>query len=189
MPLRCGIGDDAILPDDGGLCQPRRLHLTLAHDVGHGVACGEEVVGDDLAMAAAPRRLGAHDGTAARLAERLKLPKAGPECRRRRVIGVVAEILVFPKAIGRRALVLAPAPQTSEFGDSLVRDPDGSQWLLQRIRIELRIVPRFRDGAHVDDLVHACFLQKLDELAQGPVRMADREKLGQGVSQDGDLPV
>jgi hypothetical protein len=87
-------------------------------------------------------------------------------------------------------LFLAPAPQTSEVGDSLVRNPNGSYWLLQRLGIEVRIVPRFRDGAHVDDEVHACFLQKPDELAQGPVRMADCVKLGQGGSQSAaDLPV
>ncbi len=119
IPLRRGVGDDAVPPDDGSLRELRRFLLALTHDVGHRIACGEKIVGDDPAMAAPPEGLCAHDGASFCLADAAQFIEAGLEGRRGGVIGVVAEILVLPEAIGRRALILAPAPQPSEVGDPL----------------------------------------------------------------------
>lgn len=76
----------------------------------------EKVVGDDLAMAAPPFRLGAHDGAGMRLAKTAKLIEAGLEGRRGCVIGVVAERLVLPVTVRRWALVFAPAPESPSSG-------------------------------------------------------------------------
>src|SRR5207344_86050 len=104
MPLRCRIGDDAIASNDGGLRELSRLRLALSHDVDHRFARSEKVISDDPAMAAPPHRLGAHDGASLRLAEAAEFQEAGVKSRRRRVVGVIAEILVLPKAVRRRAL-------------------------------------------------------------------------------------
>ena len=104
--------------------QPRRLDLAVPHDVANIGALGEQIVGDNPAMAAPPHRLGAHDradtvfGVAAQFGEPLA-KRLG-----HRVVGVIAERIAPPQRVRRwrRVLQLMAQPaQRADVVDSLAQ--------------------------------------------------------------------
>lgn len=93
--------------DDSERRERRRGGRALGQDVGDGDAAGEQMIGDDPAMAAPPHRLGAHDRD--RPGQPEQPGQAGAELGGERVVGVVAEARVVPGVVGqpRRAPWLA----------------------------------------------------------------------------------
>ena len=59
----------------------------------HGYACGQEIVGDDPAMAPPPQHLGAHDSAAPHVPQLTKFGQALPEAGRPGVVREIAERL------------------------------------------------------------------------------------------------
>ena len=112
----------------------------------------------------------AHD-RAPLFAAHLQKPLHGlVELLRLHVIRVTAKARVAPAEIrGIRAWV----PQAAQFLQVRVLDVLVSQGVGQRVAIELRIMPRTRNRADIDQPLHAVPPQQFDELLDRARRMAD----------------
>ncbi len=155
------ISDDAAGANHGRFRHAGRLQMPLAHDVDHRIAYSQEVIGNDAPVASPPDSLRAKNRANLSLSQRTQLVQAAPEFLRRGIIRLIAEILVVPKAV-RRALL--PVTQAAERRHVPVADPGAFERVRDRFGVELRIVPRLRDGAHVGGELHAHLFEKADEL-------------------------
>src|SRR5581483_1767989 len=114
------------------------------------VAARGEELGDQPPVASDPERLGAHQarrGLGERFLEPL-LPRLGPHSRR-----------VAPErrhADAAEAILTRLSTQASAELDGVpVGDPGRVERRLERVAAELRVPPRPREAAHVDERLHA----------------------------------
>src|SRR5690606_12985784 len=71
-----------------------------AHDVPDILAPGQQVVGDDAAVAAPPNRFGAHDGAAPLVSDGYQLVQPLAKLIAHCIVGVVVKAVVLPETIG-----------------------------------------------------------------------------------------
>lgn len=141
-----------------------------------GFARGKQIVGDDPAVAAPPKGLGAHECASFLAAQLPQLCKAAPERFGHRVIRIVVKALVRPERIYVRRNVSALSPQTPKRGCAVISNLMVPQSLRERFGIELRVPPRSRNCPNVDQKLNARFTQQLDEFCDWPGRMAYGEE-------------
>src|SRR5690554_1351786 len=80
-------------------CHFSNRRLGLAHDMQYLDAVGQEIIGDDAAVAAPPNRFGAEHGAAVVFRQLLQSFQAVTEVLRQRIIGIGAKRLVSPEAV------------------------------------------------------------------------------------------
>ena len=125
------------------------------------------------AMAAPRNRLGAHqDGRRCSLRELDGAVERCGECLRLHVVGVAAEACVAPAEIDRITVWMA---QAAEIFHVDVADSDALQGLGKRVRVELRIAARFRDGADIEELPDGVRAQQIEEFVDRACGVADGE--------------
>jgi hypothetical protein len=73
-----------------------RLDVPGTEDVQHGLTGGEQVIGDEAALAAPPHRLRAHDGAASRAPAVAQSFETAAEGLGHGVVGVIVEAVVLP---------------------------------------------------------------------------------------------
>ena len=98
-------------------------------DVAHVDPSGRQGIGNQLAVALPPLRLGAHHCRASIPAEREQRVEVPRKCRRLHVVGVPAKALVLPAAVRRVATRLAETAKTRQVdvGDAMVRQERGER--------------------------------------------------------------
>ena len=95
---------------------------------------------------------------------------ASSELGRLHVVRVAPKARVAPAQIDGIWLSSAKPAKLFQMKISNAR---GAQRFCQRVAIELRVVPRFRDRAYVDQLLDAIRAQQLNEFVDRPRRMPD----------------
>jgi hypothetical protein len=88
------------------------------------------------------------------------------------VIGETAKGRIPPGQIRR---VGPRVPQAPEARQMVVRDSCSVQGARQRVPVELRVDPRPRNGADVEEPCHTVVPQEIDESLQGPGGVAHGE--------------
>src|SRR5271169_6421965 len=117
----------------------RLLDVALAKNMEDILACGDEIIGDDAAMAAPPQALRAHDTCARGFTQFAQGSKARPEFLAHGVVGVIVEARVLPEGVGLGQNVALRSAQPAERGKMLVSDPAGGERSGQGVAVELRI--------------------------------------------------
>ena len=127
-------------------------------------------VGDQRAVAAPGHGLGAHDGHRVAGGQLQQDLDPGAEGIARHVVGVATEAQVPPAGVDRIRPRLAESTQLGK-----VRVLDAVGWELRRQRGPREVCKPPRPGRrpHVDKPVHPVCPQQLDQLREGPGRMAD----------------
>jgi hypothetical protein len=138
------------------------------------VAVGEQVVGDDPSVAAPPHRLGAHHGGGPLGAPAVQVVEGVAELLGQRVVGVVVEAAVLPPAVDLVGHALARSSSGEALRPHQV-DADRGERRAERVLVELRVPPRARQPADVDDQLDAGPREQVQELVDRPVGVADRE--------------
>ena len=93
------------------------------------------------------------------------------EVRGLHVVGIAAKRQVAPAGIGESAVVRRKPPRPG----GAIADVHGGERSGQRLGVELRVVPRARHRAHVDQLRNEVGAKQLHERLDRPRRMADRQ--------------
>lgn len=137
---------------------------------------GDEIIGNDPAMASPPDGLCAHDARTGGVTEFAQISEARTERLAHRVIGVIVEACVVPEGVdlGRHARLLSA--KSPERGHMLVRDAMRRERGGENVAVELRIGPRTRNGPHVDDELDFGGLEQRDKLFRWASRMSDGEE-------------
>jgi len=135
----------------------------------------QQVVGDDAAVAAPPHSFRTHNGAAIVTGERSQFVQSRSERVRCRVIGVVSKSRDSPERIGRWRRSLYSVAQTAQGGQMTVRDPSVNENFRESIGVELRIRPRARDRAHIDEQIHGHLPEQSYKFGDCAGRMAYRE--------------
>lgn len=112
-------------------------------------------------MATPRNRLCTHQCDTLALCERYAPVETLPKRRRLHVIGVTAEAGISPRHIDG---VWSGAPQAAQSRYVPVVNPSSVERQRQLVSVELRIVPRPRDGAYVDHPLDAVRVQKANEV-------------------------
>lgn len=148
------------------------------HDVLDGVAANSERVGDKRTVAAPGNGFGAHNGAAfcfgspAQARKFFETGNTSGEFGRLHVVGETSKAQIIPAPIRR---IGASAAQAAEFEQMRVRNARAAKGLRKRVAIELRIVARARDGAHVDQALNIVRFEKREKFLHGAIGMADSE--------------
>ena len=152
----------------GGRMRSVRLSLARAEQVHDLVTARDEELGDEAAVAPQPRRLGAHDARALLVQHQresvLPLRRSHP----RRVAGERAQT-------GEALLAGLVRAEPAELDRMAVVDPGLGQRRREGRLVELRIPPRSRVAAHVDEGRHVRLSQARDELRRLTPAVPDRE--------------
>jgi hypothetical protein len=171
----------ALVIDGTAVLDPGRwvkdvLLLDAVEEMNDAATGGDDRVRQDPPVAAVPVRLGAHE-SGGRLADAPEQPvETFAELIRLGVIGLAAE-RVDPK--GDVARFRPRRAETSQLGaapdvlDAIV----GEHWLERRL-VELRVPPRRRHRANVDDAPNLGRLQEFLERVDRPAAMADAVQQG-----------
>jgi hypothetical protein len=123
-------------------------------------------------MAAPGDGLRAHQHDLLALRALDNLFQALSEWRRLHVIGIPPEVPISPaRVLG----VPSGVAQPSQPGHVAIVNSRAAKSRRQRAAIELRVVPRARDRAHVDQALHSVGRQQTDELSNRSGRMPDRQ--------------
>jgi len=146
IPLHFGEGGELVGVGAGG-----------GHDVGDGDAAGGEGVGDEGSVAAPGDGFGAHDGEAAGACKLDEFQEIAFEVGGLHVVGIAAEAKIAPGGVGG---IFARVAETAESGHVEVFDTGIGEGLWKILLIELGVMPRFRDGADVDEEVDAVGLEE-----------------------------
>src|SRR5699024_1615540 len=85
------VGEDAVGVDRGAFAQLRRIDMTGTEHMGHRQVPGQQMVGDEPAMAAPPHGFGAHEYAARGPAPVDDGGEVGPELLGQTVVGIVVE--------------------------------------------------------------------------------------------------
>src|SRR5580658_1986880 len=151
------------------------LDLAAIEDVLDRDAGGEQIVGDEAAMAAPPHGFGAHEGDPLLAGEAQEVIERAAERLGLGVVGVVAEALLAPERV-RRFLAVRPLPAPpAQRRDMAIADARRGQRRGERFRVELRMAPRHRKAPHIDDAFDPCLAQQGEELIEAARRMPDGE--------------
>src|SRR5690606_36681484 len=108
-------------PRRGG--EMRRLDMVGPEDMQHRLASGEQVVGDDAAVAAPPHRLGAHHRARRGVAEFAQMREPALKVGAERVVGVMMEARMLPEAVDLVGDAVLTATAATEGGYVLIADP------------------------------------------------------------------
>ena len=145
--------------------QPVSCRTLFVHDVEDRPSSAHQRIPNHGAMTAPGHRLRAHDGRALLDCGCRELIHCLPKLIRLHIVCITPEAGIAPAGVDRIFLRLA---QTAERRHVAIREAGLSDALRQRGGIELRIVPRARDRAHVDQLLDAVCLEQLEELVDRP---------------------
>ncbi len=168
-PVVADVVDDRVAVPAGAVGDRVRRATAVVHQVDDlDVTDEHQVVGQQAPMTAPPDRLAAHDR---RLPDRRlgqQALDAGAEVLRLHVVGVAAERVVAQRGVA--GVGLCP-PAAAELPLPRVLEPALGQPGLQRLAVELRVVPAARVRPHVDDLFDTGRLEQRRELVlrQRPV--------------------
>ena len=121
-------------------------------------------------MTAPGNSFGAHDCNPLRPGKGYQILQIFPELRRLHVIGEAAEAGVMPSGIEGTTTGMPEAAQTRHVP---VMKAGGMQGRRQFTSIELRIVPRTRDGAYINQALYLVCFQKVDELLRRACGVSD----------------
>lgn len=140
----------------------------MPHDLENGFSAGDEIIGDNAAVASPPYCLRTHYRAApfASLIERMF--EARMKLRGKRIIGIAMKTLVRPE--------ICPSAKTAEYCHVFIGNVEGRQSVGKRVLIELRIGSRPRNRSDIRDKINFGSTQQLDELLETSVGMADREE-------------
>src|SRR5262245_3878062 len=159
-----------------------RLDAIPPQDVKHGLACREQIVGNDAAVTSPPHGLGAHDRAAPFMAQNAQPGEPGTEFPGQGVVGVIVKALILPECVHARGNVVLASAQSAQRSETLVADLILRQRLRQNIAIVLRIGARARDGSHIHHEPDLLRLEQVHELAHRTGRMSDGEERERHVS-------
>jgi len=152
--------------------QPVWLYPIGTHDVPNRYSTDLQRIGDQRTMASPGHCLGTHDR------DRLLLSGRDETLERRFKLGSLHIIRVAPEGSVPPARVGGIRPgvaQPSQILHLHVGDSRNPQGIGQYVAIELRIVPRLRDGPYVRQPLDAIRLKHSDERFDRASRMADRQ--------------
>ena len=156
--------------------RPRRQRVrpcaNAARDFAGLDAPGQQRVRNQRTVAAPRDGLCAHQHDTLPLRELNALVQTLSERRGLHVVGIAAEAGIPPSCVGG---VAPGTPQAAQSRQVPVVNPSAVESRRQLVSIELRIVSRPRDRAHVDDSLDAVRFQKMDEVLYRPCRVTDRE--------------
>ena len=148
-------------------------NVVRTENVKDGLAGGDQMVGDDPAMAAPPQGLGAHDRAPRRFSEATEFAEAGSKCVAESVVGVVVEAFVLPERVRPGWDGALPSAQAAERGDRLIANVEPCQSRRQRVPVVLRIRARAGNSPNVDDEADLGEMEKFDESLDRARRMSD----------------
>ena len=163
------VGEPAVL-HLRELRQLVRGGLARVDDVADLVTADEQRVGQQPAVAAPPRRLGAHHRDVSLARPGLQPLQPARELLRGHVVGVALERGDLPAAVGRARHARAPA---AELDVVLVGDALRRERRAQRLGVEVREPLGAREAADVGDGIDPVGAQERDELVALPRGMAD----------------
>ena len=103
------------------------INLAGPHNVLDRKSLGQQIVGDDAAVAAPPHGFGAHDGAAIVAGERFQFFQSHVECSSRRVVGIIAKPRDLPEHVRRRCRSLLSMTPAAKSGQEAVSDPGGGE--------------------------------------------------------------
>lgn len=148
----------------------------MPHDVEHCCAVGDQIVGDDTAVAPPPYGFRTHDRTAPTAPLTKQIFKTRMELRRQRVVSVVVEAFIRPECIDVRRYGTGFAAEAAERSQVLIANVEGCQSFRQCVHVELRIGSGPRNRSDVHNPIDNRFTQQLDKLLEASVGMANREE-------------
>ena len=154
------------------------------HDVKHLMPSGKQVIRNNAPVAAPPNGLGAHHRATVRPPQLCQGIEAFAKSAGSGIIGIISKRFILPKRVRRRRLALDPPPQTSQRLQMPIPNARFPQACRQRLDIVLGIGAGTGHRSNIGEQSHLRFVQKLNELRQGPGGMADCEewsRMGQGV--------
>jgi hypothetical protein len=128
-------------------------------------------VGDQRAVASPRHRLGTHDGRGAPGRELLETREARGEALALHVVRIPSKGRVAPAEIDGVGTRVAQPAQRLHVPIAYL---DGVERARERRAVELRIVTRPGNGAHVDHLLHSVSAEQLHELPRGARGVPDR---------------
>jgi len=120
-----------------------------------------ERIGNERTVASPGHRFRAHDRGLFLLRQFDQSLQALLEFRRLHIIGEPAKGSVTPAHIRR---ISPRVPQASQPAEMHIADPGAAQLRGERLAIELRVVPRFGNAAHVHDAFDSVRTQQFEEL-------------------------
>lgn len=141
-----------------------QLRRFFAGDVSHLPAAYSQRVSDEGAMAAPGNSLGTHNRDRGLFGQRFELLQTYPELLRRHVVREATKRGVLPASIDG---ILACVPQATERSEMPIANTRLPQRVRQRVRRELRVVPGFRHGTHIDQFLNGMRCEQSDELIDG----------------------
>ena len=100
--VRSGIDDGATGLNDSTVRKSGRLQTTRSHYVKNSFPAGDQIIGDDAAVASPPHGLRTHYRTTPFASFIEQMLEAGVKMPRKRIIGVVMEALIRPEAVDIR---------------------------------------------------------------------------------------
>src|SRR5450759_2024913 len=142
----------------------------------HPLAGDEQVVRDDSAVAPPPDCLRAHYSATPNTAQFAQPREAGTKAAAHRIVGVVVKSLVFPEGIDVGRTILCARAAHAEFRDLIICNLKIRQGSRKALSIELRICPRPRDSAHIDDDANFRSGEQFDEFSKRVRGMANGEE-------------
>jgi hypothetical protein len=151
--------------------------IGLRKNFDHRNAPHDECIRYQRAVAAPRHGFGAHDSGAFLLAESDEPLQAARKFVGLHIIGVAAKTCVAPARVDR---VLARMPQAAERRQRHVVDILLLERAAEIFSVELRIMPRARHGAHIDQTLDAVGIEQCDKPLDRQRRMADRASLDFG---------
>lgn len=143
------------------------MHLQggLAHDMlDPSVPC-QKSVGNQRTVAPPGHGFRTHDGNSILLGHLHEFPQTLGEFRRLHVVGKSSKGSIPPCLVGR---IGQRMPQAAQFWHVLIGDFHRFQCGRQRLLVELWIVPRFRNGTHIDEASNPVDLQEMKKCLQVP---------------------
>ena len=164
--------DDVESVESRKRCHLMRAHRSSAHDVFDAYAADEQRVANERAMAAPRHRFGTHDRGALCARELEQALQAVTKFFAAHIIGVAAKGSVTPAEIHGIVLRVTKPAEIFEVHvlDSLFAQRSG-----ERIGIELRNAPRFRDAADVHETFDTVPVQDGQKFFDRARRMPDGE--------------
>jgi hypothetical protein len=150
-----------------------QLRCTGPQDVEDKFAVGQQIVGDNPAMATPPHCFCAHDGGRPGMAERPQLRQTVLKRGGGRIIRIVAETLIVPKRVGRRMGAEGGPTQAAELGNVVIGYARLEQRLFDRVQIKLGVGARSRHLTHIGYSCDARRFQQSEKFRHRTVRMTD----------------
>ncbi len=143
-----------------------------AGDLAHRDSASDERIRDQRSVAAPRHSLRAHQGDAFVLREFDAAHETAFELGRLHIVGIPTKARVAPARVARVWLCVTQAAQSRHV---CVMNPHAVKGRRESIAIELRIVSRAWQRAHIDDALHAVGLEEADEDLSRPRGVTDRE--------------